>query len=247
MNKIIKVFVLGLVIGLFSISTLTVFGNSIVSKNNHAPATIITKAIKSKTEAIDVNLKIPVVTAKNNTSAIKKINNRFHKDALNFNNSLVNQANQALKESKKNKNIPFHTYAAYTTYKTHFNNNGLLSIAVRYSSYTGGANGLEVQTGYTSKLKNGNLLKLSDLFETGFDYKKVISNEILKQMKANKENYFPEAITKFEQIKGDHPYYIENNNLVVFYGPFEIAPHVSGIPEFKIPFSMLKFKNTLGI
>lgn len=245
MNKPFKLFFVLLIGVILGTSSLTVFGSAISKKPN--VLNFSEKNIKYNNEAIDVNLKIPVVQGVKNKLVGKKINNIFYNDAIKFEQPLEKEANKYLKDTKKNKNLHFNKYSAYTTYKVAYNKGNLLSIPVRYAQYTGGANGLEVQTGYTFDIGNGKLLALSDLFQKDFDYKKVISDNILNQIKANSSNYFPDAITSFKEIKGDHPYYIENGNLVIFYGPFEIAPHAYGIPEFKIPFSELKFDKSLGL
>jgi hypothetical protein len=249
MNKKFKLSILTLIVlGITSISSFIAFGyNSVLNKKTPQNVIVSEKAIKRNNEAIDVNLKIPVVNGIKNKSIENEINNMFYKDAVNFANPLEKEAKKYLADTKKDKNLHFNKYSAYTTYKSKYNKNNILSIPVRYSQYTGGANGLEVQRGYTFNLKNGKLLSLSDLFDKSFDYKKVISTSVLNQMKANKDMYFPDAITGFKEINGTQPYYLEDGYLVIFYGPFEIAPHSSGIPEFKIPFSSLKFTNTLGI
>jgi hypothetical protein len=249
MNKKIKVVIFTLmVLVVTSISSFITYGyDSALKKKTPQGVQISEKNIKRNNEAIDINLKIPVVSGVKDKAIENKINNMFYKDAVNFANPLEKDAKKYLADTKKNKNLHFNKYSAYTTYKTKYNKNNILSIPVRYAQYTGGANGLEVQRGYTFNLNNGKLLSLSDLFDKRFNYKKVISDEVLKQMKANKAIYFPEAISGFKQINGTQPYYLEDGNLVVFYGPFEIAPHYVGIPEFKIPFSSLKFTNNLSI
>lgn len=246
MNKKFKLFSMFLLIIVLGISTFTVFG-AVSNFIKSSAITVTTNNIKKDTEAITINLKIPVVKGVSKLNVEKKINNRLYNDAINFANPLEKDAKKYLAETKKNKDLHFNKYSAFTTFKSPYNKGTLLSIPVRYAQYTGGANGLEVQTGYNFDLRNGKLLLLSDLFEKNFNYKKVISDEVLRQIKANKENFFPETITSFKEIKGNHPYYIENGNLVIFYGPFDIAPHSSGIPEFKIPFSKLKFDKSLGL
>lgn len=251
MNKKYKLMLLTLLlVGITSISALTTYGYNTSVRKNSIKSLIVTvseKDIKKNTEAIDVNLKIPVVHGIKSITVENKINNMFYKDAINFKNPLEKDANKYLSDSKKDKNLHFNKYSAYETFKVKYNKNDLLSIPVRYYQYTGGANGLEVQRGYTFNLKNGKLLQLPNLFEKGFDYKKIISAAVLKQMKAHSDIYFPDAIKNFKGISGNQPYYIENGNLVIFYGPFEIAPHAAGIPEFKIPFSSLKFNKFLNI
>lgn len=246
MNKRFKLGLLTLLVICFSfISSLAVLGYDNL-KSSKAPAVTVTqKNIKKNTEAIDMNLKIPVVHKVKKTAAQVKINNLFYNDAVNFAKPLEKDAKKYLADTKKNKDLHFNKYSAYTDFKTKFNRNNLLSIPVRYYQYTGGANGLEVQRGYTFDLNTGKLLSLSDLFDKGFDFRQVLSDEILKQIKAHPDQYFPDAAAKFKKIPYNQSFYIDNGNIVIFYGPFEIAPHAAGIPEFKIPFSKLKFNKNI--
>lgn len=247
MKKLIKGFILGLLAGSIVLSSLTVLGKSVSSSKNIEPVKIKTRAIKLKNTSIDVNLKVPVLSSNSNLKGIFRLNRLFDKDAQDLKKLYVSQAKAALRESKKSPIYHFNPYQVYTDYKVRYNKNGLISLTVMHYIYTGGANGLETQAGYTCWLKDGKLLGLSDLMSPNFNYKAAISRVVLKQMKQNKANYFPEAITGFKPIKANQSYYISKNNVVVFYGPFEIAPHSSGIPEFKIPFSLLKLRSNLKV
>ena len=245
MKKQLKPATLFLTVGLLWLSTIIALGLT-SNPTNIRPVTITEKNTKRTNEAIDVNLKTPVLKNVNNIGIKKKINTLFQADSDNFLKPLEQDAIKYLADTQKNPVLHFNKYSAYSTYKVGYNKNNILSIPVRYYQYTGGANGLEVQEGYNFNLKTGKRLQLSDLFEKGFDYKKVLSSEVQKQMNAHKEIYFEEAFKNFKQIDGKHPYYLANGNLVIFYGPYDIAPHAAGIPEFKIPFSKLKFAKTFN-
>ena len=244
MRKKLNPVILFVTIGLLWLSTIVALGLT-TTPIGSSPVTITEKIIKRTNQAIEVNLKIPVLKQVKNIAAQKKINKLLQTEANKFLKPLELEAAKYLADTKKNPDLHFNKYSAYITYKVGFNKNDILSIPVRYYQYTGGANGLEVQVGYNFDLKTGKQLQLSDLFEKGFDYKKILSDEVLKQMNAHKEIYFEDSFKNFKQIDGKHPYYIANRNLVIFYGPFDIAPHAAGIPEFKIPFSKLKFTKTL--
>jgi hypothetical protein len=244
MKKQINPVILFLTVGLLWLSTITALGLT-TTPTSVPPVAITEKVTKRTNEAIEVNLKTPVLKQAKNITVQKRINKLIQINSDKFLKPLEREAAKYLADTKKNSDLHFNKYSAYTTYKVGYNKNGVLSIPVRYYQYTGGANGLEFQREYNFDLRTGKQLQLSDLFEKGFDYKKVLSAEVLKQMNAHKEIYFEEALKNFKQIDGKHPYYITNGNLVIFYGPFDIAPHAAGIPEFKIPFSKLKFAKTL--
>ena len=84
-------------------------------------------------------------------------------------------------------------------------------------------------------MKNGEILNLSDLFKDKVNYKEVINNEIRKQIedmvKKDKENA---GVYQFTTISDNQKFYIQDDNIVIFFDLYEIAPYAAGIPEFKI-------------
>jgi hypothetical protein len=57
-----------------------------------------------------------------------------------------------------------------------------------------------------------------------------------KQIQTNLEySYvFPNS---YKGIKVDQPFYVKEDELYIYFNPYEIAPYVAGFPTFKIPFS----------
>lgn len=213
------------------------------AKPCQSPVKVETKEVKTDSQAFVSDLKIPVISGMANKKIQSGINKIFEEDAINFRNKLEKDAKEALEEYKKHGIGVFHKYEAYTAYQVRYNKNCLLSITVMYYQYTGGAHGMEVQRGYNFDLKTGKQLQLSDLFEDGFNYKQAIDKEVLDYMNAHKDKFFSESITSFKGISTNQPYYLEEGNLIVYFGEYEIAPYSSGIPEFKIPYSELKLRN----
>ena len=84
-------------------------------------------------------------------------------------------------------------------------------------------------------MKNGEFLNLSDLFKDEVNYKEVINNEIRKQIEdmaqKDKENA---GVYQFTTISDNQKFYIQDDNIVIFFDLYEIAPYAAGIPEFKI-------------
>ncbi|MDE6724153.1 MAG: GHKL domain-containing protein, partial [Ruminiclostridium sp.] len=86
----------------------------------------------------------------------------------------------------------------------------------------------------------GRVLELPDLFKEGSDYIKLISAEILKQMKEKNElfdtGFFVEGDDAFTEISGDANFYIDSfDRLVIVFDEYEVAPGSAGSPEFFIP------------
>lgn len=196
-------------------------------------------SLKEDNPWLKSDLNIPVVSGLKDKNLEEKINDIFKVDALKFKKGIEGEAKDAYEYSKKFNVESPHKYLAETFYKTRYASKDLLSVTVMYHQYTGGAHGLEILKGYNFDLVSGELLNLSDLFAEDFDYSKAIGTEVLSAMKSNPEDYFPIDDNGIKNITGDHPYYLEDGNLVIYYGLYELAPYSSGIPEFRIPFSKL--------
>jgi hypothetical protein len=66
----------------------------------------------------------------------------------------------------------------------------------------------------------------------------VISEIIGDQIK-NDDQYsyiFPD---EYKGIKADQPFFIRENELNVYFVPYDIAPYAAGFPTFTIPFNEL--------
>jgi len=113
---------------------------------------------------------------------------------------------------------------------------------IDYYSYTGGAHGFTDRRAYNIDLTTGRELRLSDLFAPDFNYISIINEEIKKQIQAGDEIFFDGELG-FQSITENQPFYIEEGNLVIYFGLYEIAPYAAGIQEFRFPLD--RFGNNL--
>lgn len=86
-------------------------------------------------------------------------------------------------------------------------------------------------------LKTARQLTVEDFL--GKKYSQIIQTEIQKQIKENKKNleysYFDDVIQNLN-IQKEQPFYInQQNQVVVVFNEFDIAPGYMGMPEFIIP------------
>jgi hypothetical protein len=202
---------------------------------------IKTKEIKSNSEIINVDLKVPVLSGMKNKELQKRLNSKFLSEELDFKNQIEKSAEEFQKYAKEH-NIPERPFEAYVSYKVTYNKNNLLSISFYYYKFTGGAHGGTKVISYNIDLKGGKTLALSDLFQSGTEYTEKINAEVGRQMKSSGNLYFQNA---FKSISDNQPFYVEDENIVVYFQEYEIAPYAAGIPEFKIPLAM--FSNELNL
>ncbi len=200
---------------------------------------ISTKAIKNNNQYIEVDIKIPVIEGLSDKSIQNMMNLSFKKDALDFKNIIEKEAMEGFEYAKK-QNYPFNIYQAYIEYKVTNNKDNILSIPVTYYSYTGGAHGMTNIVSRSINLVTGKDIAFKDMFKEGVNYKDIIKQEVIKQIKLQPEIYFEDAIKTVEESNEAFPFYIEDGNILVYYPLYSIAPYVSGIREFKIPLEIFK-------
>ena len=145
-----------------------------------------------------------------------------------INSVLLSITNQLIKELGYYENPDMEITGKYYV---RTNDRGLLSISIEMYGFGGGAHGFTILKSVTFDLKTGKIYSLRDFFAKDIDYVKFIT-EIVKKQIVEKE--IP-VIVDFTSIDPDQDYYIENNNLVVYFQLYELAPYAWGFPTFEIP------------
>lgn len=191
------------------------------------------KNLVSSTEALEFNLSIPMLDGLNNKEIQNSINDRFEKEVIDFKDEISAWADEYLADAKKEGWL-LHPYEAFTDYRVKYCNNDILSLCTDYYQYTGGAHGMTTRHSSTIDLKTGKSLSLRDIFNSDLNYKKIINTEIKRQMRLNSDLYFDDSMEQWESIREDQGFYIEDDQVVIYFGLYEIAPYVHGIPEFNI-------------
>jgi hypothetical protein len=113
-------------------------------------------------------------------------------------------------------------------------NDNILSFSVHY--FESLASSYAQTYYYTIDLEAGKLLTLEDILGTDYENKisQQVSEKINKALEESPSSYF-EGDMGFSAIKKDQSFYINNENqLVVVFDKYEIAPGSSGQPEFII-------------
>lgn len=201
-------------------------------------STSILMNIKSqtyKTDLIEVQLSIPQFTGLKNEQVQSAINEQFTKDAKALQDAMEPEA-RAFKKDCELGGYPFRPYALWSSCQKYYENGTVLSLYIDYYRYTGGAHGLTERRAYNYNLSTGEDLELKDLFQTGYDFRTVINEQIKKKIAAEPEYYFTGDMG-FKDIN-EKNFYIENNCLVFYFNQYEIAPYAAGIREFRVPLEL---------
>ena len=200
--------------------------------------TVIDLITKEESNSIIVDMVIPVIEGMQDKQVEEKINRMLQNDAYNFRERLQADseifATNAEKEGWK-----YNKYIASSYYIVHLQSKNILSVSVFYYQYTLGAHGHTLQKAYNINLKNGEIITLKNLLKNMENNKKLINQEIERQIQLDPYIYFDTGEV-FKSISDDQPFYIIEDGIVIFFGLYEISPYVYGIRYFKIPFSLIE-------
>ena len=190
------------------------------------------KSIIENLDYLKEDIKIPQLVDVNDEKAINLINSVINKDIL----PKIEDAEKISKEyfagtGQEKPTFPYEIYSRYTIAE---DNSILLSLYNDYYEYLGGAHGMTTRTSYTIDKEKESIITLKELFVKGYKYSDIINEKIKEDISKNPGNYFDSG-NEFKGISETQSFYIEGDNLVIYYQLYDIAPYVFGIPEFKIP------------
>lgn len=121
----------------------------------------------------------------------------------------------------------------------YYKNNIICFDILGYYYPFGAAHGLPYRKTPLVNLRTGQIYKLEDLFVKGSNWENII-NGIIKEMISTDKQYEVLFTNSFEGIKSNQSFYLQDENLVIYYPPYEIAPYAAGFVTFKIPIEKIK-------
>lgn len=155
-------------------------------------------------------------------------------------NKLYQLAVQDFENSQAN-NYPFQPYELYITYEITLNANCTLSLYFDNYQYTGGAHGITTRKSYNWDLVRGKSIELYELISHTIMFRNYIITSINNQIKADIESgnniYFENYEELVRQYFNPSNFYLTEEGVVIYYQLYEIAPYVSGIRTFLIPYT----------
>lgn len=141
-------------------------------------------------------------------------------------------------------NIPsWYWYQLQNTNHILFQNDSLLSYAVEYSDYTGGAHGSYRILYYNIDLNNIVTLSEEDLFIPNF--KKPLSNILVQSLMKQYNVTTPDSLLQhgfftLEDIVPNNNFWMDDKGIHYTFNQYEIAPYVMGAIDVDIPYAELE-------
>lgn len=120
-----------------------------------------------------------------------------------------------------------------------FKKNLLILDMTGYYYPFGAAHGMPYKKTPNIDLITGKFYTLGDLFMGGVYWVGEL-NKIINEMIKNDSQYSYIFNDSFKGIKPNQDFYIDENNLYIYFPPYEIAPYAAGFVTFKIPFTEIE-------
>ena len=179
-----------------------------------------------ETEGTIVTVKIPhVVNVRDDK--VKKVINKLITQAI---DDFTNE----FKEFDKEPNTE-HKLIADITFQNYYSDDKIISFSINATQIM--ADSYLQKKFYTVDLKTGEVYNIEHFL--GSDYQNIVKKSVQQQIAENKEKYpnlmyFDEAVNNLK-ITNEQPFYInKDNQVVVVFNQFEIAPGYMSLPEFII-------------
>lgn len=173
----------------------------------------------------------PEVSGISNEKVEKEVNIKLKKMAYFIPNNNEGATNN--KEIQSEDVLNYNYYGDFLV--TFFKKNLLVMDISGYYYFFHAAHGMPYKKTPSIDLITGEFYSLKDLFIDGTEWIKEINKIIDNMIKTDKQyDYiFPNA---FKGIKIDQDFYIDEDNIYIYFPPYEIGPYAAGFVTFKIPF-----------
>jgi len=125
-----------------------------------------------------------------------------------------------------------------------FFNERFISYTQQEYEYSGGAHGMPYWIPHTFDLHTGEELGL-EFFVANEEaaFKDIVTEQFIKMYDVDPGWYWDDAIGVVRGSAGfDSPFYLKEEGLVIYFGPYELAPYAAGFVEIVVPYENLDLK-----
>ncbi|MFQ8705905.1 MAG: RsiV family protein [Thomasclavelia sp.] len=200
------------------------FINSVNACENNAKLVLL-KEKQYETDGTIVTIKFPKVI---------NVNDKVKKDINKLILKTIDTYLDEIKEFDKNPNTE-HKLIVDINFENYYSDNEIFSFSINSSQIL--ADSYLQKKFYTINLDTGDIYNVEHFL--GTDYQNIILSTVKKQIAENTQKnpnliYFDEEVNNLK-ISIDQPFYInKDNQVVVVFNQFQIAPGYMSLPEFII-------------
>lgn len=114
----------------------------------------------------------------------------------------------------------------------YFHNKNTASLWMSLDNYTGGAHGLYWMDSYTFNTGTGETYTFPGLFNDASGGVEYVTDKILRRVAVPEEGFFEGATDTVAAYEGNYSFLINGNELVAYFGLYDITPYVAGMQSF---------------
>jgi hypothetical protein len=217
-------------------SASTVAGGQSSGGSSDVPSNNTKISIQRKDYSVkgkfDFKIDVPSVTLTGNGNVEKLVTSDIEKDYDKVMKSIsdsYSESGQIDDEAGASSRI----YRAVATVSSKYSSAKTISIAMSTDTYGGGAHGYESVKAYNYVVSSGKRLTLGDILGESKSKLALVNSRITKHMDDEGIEVFDEAKTDISFSYGN--FYVDENNLTIFFNPYDIASYAAGYIAVKIP------------
>jgi uncharacterized lipoprotein YehR (DUF1307 family) len=204
---------------------------------------LISKSIKdeSKKEHYELEATYPQIAGASDARI-----EGFNKLVANFVNDTVSNFKKDAPESFDTENPDATPSGLFINHVVVLANDGLISVSLNVSNYaSGAAHPNHFSQTFNYDLKNGQEIKLSDIFKPGANYLQALSNYAIKNLTARlkKTDMADDSMIKdgaSADAENFTSWNITPKGLLFTFDPYQVAAYAAGSQEILIPYATLK-------
>jgi len=179
-----------------------------------------------------VNIQVPSINGLKDMPFQDYLNATLESEIAQYRSEIEEMARKAFEESKTSE-WPFRAFNVYVVYSAYVSD-GILTIDMIFSDYTGGAHPNASRRTYNIDLSKSRLVALHNVL--GNKVAEDALNELIRSEINKREDLWPDY---FDGVTTDQCFYLKAGRLCVCFQPYEIGPWASGMPEFCFPLKEL--------
>lgn len=123
-------------------------------------------------------------------------------------------------------------------------NNRFISFTQQQYDYSGGAHGMPYWIPHTFDLHTGEELDLSFFIANEEEeFKDIVTECFIKMYDVDPDLYWDDAVeTVRECVDFEWPFYLDEDGVVIYFGPYDLAPYAGGFVEIVVPYEDLELR-----
>lgn len=187
-------------------------------------------SIEESTDYLEINLSFPSLSGFDGAEEI----NQEIGESIAAARTEVEDAASIMESDGTQMKAGLHTNYLYTK------NGDVASLWIMFDNYTGGAHGIYWIEPYTFNPVTNERYDFSGLFQEGKASALLVEDEIINIIKEHPELYFESAVETVKNYETEFQYYINGNQISVFFPLYDITAYAGGIQFFDFDAEELK-------